>query len=169
MQATGVTSGRSRRDESGLDVMPAQAGPTTQEPGEEYAVRLLEHATSSYLTLAAELKDLPPAAKTAIWKNIVALARVIARGVQCRSGDVIWGRPEPFPPHHSVAVLAEISALAESLDRTADSASQAALMTLQIMNLVFHAETIAEGEDARNLAKQLKLALGDAVDEILEQ
>jgi hypothetical protein len=149
--------------------MLAQTGDSAPEAAEEYAVRLLEHATSSYLTLAAELKNLPPAAKSAIWKNIVALARVISRGVHCRSGDIIWGRPEPFPPHHSIAVLAEIDTLAESLERAPDSASQAALMTLQIMNLVFHAETIAEGEDARKLARELKVALGDAVDEIMEQ
>jgi hypothetical protein len=163
-------SGRSSRGRNsfGIPVLAAD-DILTKEPSEENVVRLLEHATASYLTLTEELQCLPPSAKSAIWRNMLTLSRDIARGVQCRIGDVLWGRPEPFPAQHNLAVLAEIGFLSGRLDRVANNASQTALLTLQVMTLVFHAETIATGESARNLAKALKYALADVVDEILEQ
>jgi hypothetical protein len=163
-------AGRSSRGLNPFAIpVPAEDDITTGQPSEEKVVRLLEHATASYLTLAEELKRLPPAAKSAIWKSMLTLARDIARAAQCRIGDVIWGRPEPFPVQHNLAVLAEIGVLSERPDRVANNAGQTALLTLQVMTLAFHAETIATGESTKALARSLKHALADVVDEILEQ
>jgi hypothetical protein len=145
--------------------MKKQGIPLTED---ERASRFISISVKLQTTAFTEISNKPPARKKVVVQRLADFATFIAEDRKCAPGEIIWGSAEPPGSEHNITVLAAIKVLGEQAEKSNDIDGLTAVLLLQAMTLLIHAEQIASDERIKTEAMVRKHALGSLIDDLMK-
>jgi hypothetical protein len=133
------------------------------------AIELLEGVIALQMALHTELLSLPSGGKTAIWLKLLDFAKRIAQNSKCPTGEILWGQSIPVSIGRNDVILASIGSELDGIRASLDYAAHSALFVLNAMALISRAQALAEHPRLTSQTRCVRMALGELIDEIMEQ